>query len=157
MCICNHDPHQANRFAFDDNITSNCKERNFYKNNGQCFEDHSTCPLTFVCIWDDCPYRSWCQFSIKGFDLSLDIILDYQIRPNIIFTQQRPVIRVTIAIVTLMIVFVLLNSILSMIFFYGKKTREVGCSYYLLASSCVPVVVIIIFASKFFILIAIQM
>jgi hypothetical protein len=44
-----------------------------------------------------------------------------------------------------------------MIFFYGKKTREVGCSYYLLASSCVPVVVIIIFASKFFILIAIQM
>jgi hypothetical protein len=157
MCLCHHNLHQANCFAFGYNMTGNCNRRNLCENNGQCFQDNPTCSTPFVCVCDDCSYGARCQFSTKGFGFSLNTIFSYQIRPDISFTQQRSVIKVTTAVVSIMFVLGLLNGIPSIMTLYRKEIREVGCGYYLLASSCISIVIIIIIALKFFILIGTQM
>ena len=157
MCLCNKDLGQANCFEFVHNMTYNCQGRNPCQHNGKCFQDDPKCPSSSACVCDDCSYGSLCQFSTNSFDLSLDVILGYQIRPNISFGEQRSIIKVIISIVILMFICGLLNSILCLMTFQGKKTREVGCGYYLLTSSCISILVTIMFVLKFSILIASQM
>jgi len=156
ICICNH-LEQANCFIFDHNMTYNCKGQSLCENQGRCFQDDPNCPTSSICVCDECSYGSQCQFSTKDFAISLDIILGYQIRPHISFNQQRSAIKITTAIVTLMLICGLVSSIASIMTFQTKKVCEVGCGYYLLVSSYIATFAIIMFALKFSLLITSQM
>lgn len=157
MCICNHDIHQANCFNFNHDMKYNCKGRSICENEGRCFYDKPDCPSSLVCVCDECSYGSRCQFSTQGFALSLDIIFGYQIKPNKSFDQQRLSIKITTAIVTVMLVCGLISGICSIMTFQRKKTHEVGCGYYLLISSYASTIVFVLFALKFYLLIVSQM
>lgn len=157
MCICNQDLQQANCFEFNHNRTYTCKGRSLCKNQGRCFYDKSDCPSLSLCVCDECSYGSLCQFSTKGFSLSLDTILGYQIRPDISFSSQRSSIKIVTAVVSIMLILGILNSVLCIITFQSKKTRELGCGLYLLISSFGSAIVIIVFALKFYLLITSQM
>ncbi|CAF3950225.1 unnamed protein product, partial [Rotaria sp. Silwood1] len=157
MCICNHDLQQANCFNFNHNMTYNCKGKSLCENEGRCFYDKPDCPTLFMCVCDECSYGSRCQFSTKGFAVSLDTILGYHIKPDVSFGQQRVSIKITVTIAMIMLVCGLANSVLSIMTFQTKKMREVGCGCYLLVSSYTSAIVFILFALKFYFLIASHM
>jgi hypothetical protein len=157
MCICNADLQQANCMTFNHSMSYECEEDNPCANEGQCFRDNPTCPTLFICECDECSYGSQCQVSTKGFGLSLDIILAFHITPHRSFSQQSLVIHVTTGIVTVMLILGLVSSLLSIVTFHTKKSREVGCGYYLLVSSYISLITIIVFALKFCFLVISQM
>ena len=156
MCLCNHELQQANCFHFNRTINETCRTENLCENQAQCFQDNPNCPTPFVCVCDDCSYGSRCQLSTKSYRLSLDIILGYQIRPNVPFNQQRSVIKVTTAVVTVLVAFGLINGLLSVLTFQSKEIRRIDSGYYLFISSTVSIFVTVLFAFKFFSLIHTQ-
>jgi hypothetical protein len=56
-----------------------------------------------------------------------------------------------------MLILGLVSSLLSIVTFHTKKSREVGCGYYLLVSSYISLITIIVFALKFCFLVISQM
>ena len=157
LCICNQTFRQANCMLFDHKVNYDCESSNLCENNGKCFRDRPNCPNSFICICEDCSYGARCQISTKGFGLSLDVILGYQFRPNQSFQQQRMTIHFTTGMVTFMLIFGLINGLLSISTFHKKKTREAGCGYYLLGLSYISTIVIVMFALKFYFLLVSQM
>jgi hypothetical protein len=157
MCICSADLRHANCMTFNHSMSYDCEEQNPCANGGKCFRDSPTCPTSFMCECDDCSYGSQCQISTKGFGLSLDVILAYHIKPYRSFSKQSLVIHATTGIVTMMLIFGIVSSLLSIITFHTKKAREVGCGYYLLVSSYISLITIIIFALKYCFLVVSQM
>jgi hypothetical protein len=138
-------------------MTYDCENENPCENQGQCFRDDPNCPRSFMCICNECSHGSRCQFSTKGYGLSLDTILGYYIQPNQPFTKQRLVIHVTTVIITLILIFGFVSNIFSIMTFQTKKAREVGCGYYLLSSSLTSMITIIMFGLKFYFLLVSQM
>jgi len=157
MCICNSNLQQSNCFLFNHTITYNCQENNICENKGQCFEDYKQCPTLLKCVCDDCSYGSRCQFSTKGFEISLDAILGYHIQTNVTLSNQQLTIKMTITITTILLTIGLLNNILSILTFQSKELRGTSCGIYLLTSSITALITMSIFALKFYILIASQM
>jgi hypothetical protein len=158
MCICDHILRQSNCFTFNHSVENyDCKGENICENGGSCFHDKTKCPSLSTCTCDHCSYGSRCQFSTKGFGLSLDTILGYQIRPNESITGQRLSIKLTIVITTIMLIFGLISATLSILTFHTTKVREVGCGYYLLIASFISVGITIIFVLKLFFLMGSQM
>ncbi|CAF1407518.1 unnamed protein product [Adineta ricciae] len=156
FCLC--DLHRrANCFEFNHNITYNCHGYNLCENGGQCFQDDKICPTRAICGCSECYYGSKCQFSTIGSTLSLDVILGYQIYPNITINQQPMVIRVTIVLSSVMFSFGFIGNILSLITFQRETTRNVGCGLYLFASSIVSMIIMSIFTIKFWFLLTFQM
>jgi hypothetical protein len=102
-----------------------------------------------MCICQDCYYGTRCQFSTKGFILSLDPILGYHIKPNVPISRQPSIVKASIAIVTLMMTFELVNGLLSIMTFRMEETRAVGCGWYLLASSVASLCTMIVLLIKF--------
>ena len=157
ICICNQTLRQANCMPFDHSISYECESSNLCENNGKCFRDRPNCPNSFMCVCEDCSYGARCQISTKVFGLSLDVILGYQFRPNRSFKQQSLTIHFATIMITSMLLFGLINGLLSISTFHKKKTHEAGCGYYLLASSYISTATIIIFALKFYFLLVSQM
>ena len=157
MCICDQERQQANCLTFNHNQSYDCQDQNPCEHQGQCFRDSPSCPITFLCVCNECSYGSRCQFSTKGKGLSLDIILGYHIKPKLSFTKQPLVIHITTTIVTLMLIGGIISNLLSIFTFQSKKSREVGCGYYLLAASYTSIIIIILFALKFYLFLASQM
>ena len=156
-CICNQDLRQANCLTFNHSKSYDCEEYNPCENQGRCYRDSPKCQTLFICVCDDCSYGSQCQFSTKGVGLSLDTILGYYIKPNLPYIKQPAVIKVTTAIVTLVLVCSLANSILSIMTFQTKKALEFGCGCYLLVSSYISIIIAIMFTLKFYFLVDSQM
>ncbi|CAF1222459.1 unnamed protein product [Adineta steineri] len=156
MCICDLNRF-SNCFIFNHSMTYDCQGQNYCENNGKCFQDNLKCPVQALCICSDCHYGLRCQFTTKGFVLSLDYILSYHIKPNRSFSQQPIIIKISIAIITLMLILGLINGIMSILTFHMKKTRNVGCGYYLLISSSTSICLIIMLTIKFWQLILSQM
>ncbi|CAF4584369.1 unnamed protein product [Rotaria sp. Silwood1] len=74
MCLCDIDRY-PNCFKFDYRPAYNCLGYNYCENDGQCFQDNSTCPTSSSCFCKECYHGSQCQFTTTGFGLSLDDIL----------------------------------------------------------------------------------
>ncbi|CAF1075181.1 unnamed protein product [Rotaria sp. Silwood1] len=148
MCICDVNRF-SNCFTFNHTISHDCQGENICENNGLCFQDTLKCPLLSICVCPACYYGTKCQFSTRGFALSLDYILGYNIKPNISIHRQPFVIKISIAIVVVMFILGLINGISSIVTFQSKKIRKNGCSIYLLVSSwnslCLSIVLIIKF------------
>ncbi|UJR16910.1 hypothetical protein I4U23_003808 [Adineta vaga] len=141
MCICDQDRF-SNCFTFNRTIKYDCQDENPCENGGQCFQDNVTCPSSRICSCDDCYYGAKCQFSTKGFVLSLDYILGYHIKPNLSLSKQPFIVKLTIVIIVLMFIGGLINVILSVLTFYRKKTQAVGCGIYLFISSWISIILI---------------
>lgn len=103
FCLCNL-ARQANCFQFNHSTTYDCHGHNYCENRGQCFRDDSECPTSSTCGCPDCYFGSRCQFSTKGSTLSLDMILGYYINPNIQLNQQPMIIKIAIALTTIIFI-----------------------------------------------------
>ena len=156
MCICDSDRF-SNCFAFNSTIKYYCQGKDLCYNAGQCFQDSEVCATTFMCICEECYYGDRCQFTTKDFIFSLDPILGYHIKPNININRQPLIIKLSIAITIIMLVLGLTNGSLSLATFHLKKPREVGCGYYLFASSIISISMIIVLTIKFWHLLLSQM
>ncbi len=115
------------------------------------------CPTETICICDECYYGGKCQFSTKGFSLSLDVILAYQIHPNRPIIHQRSTVYVSIAITLLMLLINLISNTLSAMTFQPKQLSEVGCGIYLFTLSIIPLISIVILNLKLCLFILSQM
>jgi hypothetical protein len=156
MCICDSDRF-SNCFKFNHTTNRDCQNDNLCQNGGQCFQNNDTCPTAFICSCEDCYYGNQCQFSTKGYMLSLDPILGYHIKPNVTINRQPFIVKLSIGISTTMLIVGLIIGSLSVATFRLKKPREVGCGYYLLASSVTSICMIIILTVKFWHLVLSQM
>jgi hypothetical protein len=105
-----------------------------------------------MCECKECFYGSRCQFSSKGFGLSLDLILGPHIRPN----NYSLVIQTSIFIVSLLTILGLINGFLSVLTFQTKKSRNSSSGLYLLSSSITSILITIIFSLKFWLLVLSQ-
>ncbi|CAF4272302.1 unnamed protein product, partial [Rotaria sp. Silwood2] len=156
LCICDLDRF-SNCFLFNHTLNYDCQGYNYCENNGQCFQNNQTCQTKSICICKNCYYGSKCQFSTKSYIFSLDPILSYHIKPNIIFNRQPFIIKISLLINWIILISGLVNGFFSIITFSQKKTKEVGCGYYLLTSSICSICMIIILTIKFILLIISQM
>lgn len=148
MCLCTKERH-ANCFRFNHSMIYTCQVLDYCKNNAQCFQNHETCPSTMACVCADCFYGSRCQFSTIGAHLSLDVILGYQIRPHTIFVQQSLAVKVSAAIVIILVIMGLVNSILVILTVGTAACQVVGTGLYLLISSITTLVIFLVLALKF--------
>ncbi|CAF1384121.1 unnamed protein product [Adineta ricciae] len=155
ICLCDH-YRRANCFKFDHNTTYDCQGANLCENNGYCFQDYSKCPTSSLCVCVDCYYGSKCQYSIKGPSLSLDAILNYQIRSNLRITQQPTIIKVAIILSAIIFLFGFISNFLSFLTFRSKIVCQVGCGLYLFASSITAMITITVCVIKFWFLLASQ-
>ena len=150
LCLCTTDRH-GNCFPINWNQTLRCPttDATYCFNQGQCYQDHPTCPSTRLCLCDDCFFGDRCQFYAQGLGLTLDQILIYQIKIHRHFFGQKFPIQFTGMIILLIFVFGLFNGLCSSMVFSAKISREVGCGIYLFISSIVSLVLICCLTLKF--------
>jgi hypothetical protein len=156
LCLCNLD-RQANCFEFNHHVDYNCTLYNLCENGGQCFQDDQKCPTSSFCACFNCYFGSRCQFSTKESTLSLDIILGYRIRSQNQISQQPVVIKLAIALTSVMFCLGLINNILSFLTFRMKNMRTIGCGLYLYITSIISMITMIIFLVKFWFLLVSKM
>ncbi|UJR12844.1 hypothetical protein I4U23_017018 [Adineta vaga] len=159
FCLCTDFEQQrlSNCFDFNFHMQYNCLRQSVCENGAQCFQDSPTCPQKSICVCNECFYGTRCQFTTKGFGLSLDAILGYRIQPYMSFQEQPTTVQVSLILTIIMFILGLVNSILSLITFKIKKLRQVGCGLYLFGSSITSLLITIIFILKFSILLLLQM
>ncbi len=159
LCFCTGSGHQrlANCLEFDHRMKFDCLGQNACENGGSCYFDNQNCPQSSICQCSECFYGSRCQFSTKGFGLSLDAILGYQIRPHVTLLHQSLIIQVSAILTMIMFVIGIVNSVLCLMTFQGKKQREIGCGLYLLGMSITSLLAMTMFTLKFWFLIFSQM
>jgi len=156
MCICDLDRF-SNCFRFNHTEKNDCQGYNQCENGGQCFQNNETCPSKLICICPDCYYGGRCQLSSSGFMFSLDVILGYHIKPNVSLNRQPLIIKISIAISTIMFIAGFISGSLSIVTFRREKLRQVGTGNYLLISSITSILMIIILTMKFWVLVLLQM
>jgi hypothetical protein len=151
LCLCTND-HHANCMEFNPPSNFTCSVNNYCQNGGQCLQDHLTCPSTKICLCPNCFFGSQCQFYTKGLDSTLDEILGYEFKRNKPLSEQ-PMTVIMAAVITILIFLIgMINSILSIITFAQKKSHDVGCGIYLLASSITSLCIMIVLMLKFWFL-----
>ncbi|CAF0794838.1 unnamed protein product [Adineta steineri] len=156
MCVCDKNRY-SNCFEFNHNMSYNCQGYKYCENNGKCFQDNITCPSKSVCMCDKCYHGTRCQLTSTGFSSSLDVIFGYHIKPFISFTKQSQAVKITASITILMLIFSIINGLLSILTFKNESLLKVGCGLYLLTNSIISILTIIIFTIKYFQLIIFQM
>ncbi|CAF4039695.1 unnamed protein product [Adineta steineri] len=77
-----------------------CIGQNTCENGAKCFQDNLKCPQASICMCPECFYGTQCQFTTKGFGLSLDAVLGYHIRPHVALQQQSSTVQRRIVLLT---------------------------------------------------------
>ncbi|CAF1285852.1 unnamed protein product, partial [Rotaria sordida] len=148
MCICDVNRF-SNCFTFNHTLSYDCQGENICENGGLCFQHNIKCPILSICACPECYYGTKCQFSTRGFVLSLGYILGYHIKPNVLFYRQPFVIKISLIIIVFMFILGMINGTLSIAIFCKENVRQTGCSLYLLTSSCNSLLLIIVSVIKF--------
>lgn len=156
MCICNLDRF-SNCFEFNHSLQHSCQGRNLCENGAECFQDKPSCPTAWLCACQGCFYGTQCEYSSEGFDLSLDAILGYQIRSDVSFTEQFPSVRLSAALVSLIVAVGAVICIYSILIFKSKQAQKVGCGIYLFLASINTLCIVVILPLKFLLLLFAQM
>jgi hypothetical protein len=152
LCLCTSE-HHANYMDFDYRDKSfECSSKDLCQNGGQCFEDHPWCPSVTICVCQPCFFGNRCQFYTKGFGLTLDEILGYEISRNKKMSLQPLSVQLSGIVTMIIFLFGLIDSILSLLTFTDKTIQDVGCVFYLVGSSFLSLIIIILFTLKFLIL-----
>jgi hypothetical protein len=154
MCLCNLE-HHANCFKFD-SAPPKCRDNFHCQHGAECLQDDVLCPAVIMCNCTDCFFGERCQFYAKGIGLTLDDILRYEIRPNVTIYAQTNIVKWSSALTMVMFVAGLIDSVLGILTFRTKPSREVGCGLYLMASSITSLLTMSIFTIKFWFLILTQ-
>ncbi|CAF4734336.1 unnamed protein product, partial [Rotaria sp. Silwood1] len=89
-----------------------CRRNDYCMNNGKYLQDKPICPLTLICICSNCYYGVRCQFYGEGFSLSLDVILNFEIKRYVSFIEQ-PLMKKSKRIAKKIILFLIIFSIVS--------------------------------------------
>jgi len=95
---------QLKCFYFYHTENNDWQSYNQCQNGGQYFQDSEHCPSQFTCICPDCFYGDKCQFSTSDFMFSIDPILGYHIKLHVSINRQPLIIKITIAINTIMLI-----------------------------------------------------
>ena len=148
LCLCTDERH-ANCLDFDHKMTYDCRGSTYCQNEAQCFQDHPTCPSSMLWVSQECFFGSRCQFNSKGYSLSLDFILGYQIRQRLPFKQQATSVKVSLAVIVLLFVLGVINGTLSILTFQDKNARKLGTGLDLFTTSIISICVTVIFTLKF--------
>ncbi|CAF4025794.1 unnamed protein product, partial [Rotaria sordida] len=128
--------------CFIDESTFVCQDNVYCENDGICLQDRPTCPESILCVCADCFFGDRCQFYAKGIGLTLDDILRYTIRPNLTFNDQSIVIKLSSALIMIIFIAGLLNSLLAYLAFHHQNSRQLGSGMYLHLSSIVSGLVV---------------
>ncbi|UJR16921.1 hypothetical protein I4U23_003819 [Adineta vaga] len=155
ICLCTDD-RRANCFTFDYHSTFSCQQLSYCENGGQCFQNNAKCPTTAICVCPKCYLGTRCQLSIRGFNLPLDVILGYEIRPNMSFKKQSLSVQISGIITILMFTFGIVNGTLSIKTFQQKELQKVGSGIYLFIASIMSISTILIFTIKYFLVVITQ-
>jgi hypothetical protein len=139
MCLCDQERF-ANCLHFNFSSKSRCQQRSVCENDGECFPDRPSCPTSMMCVCRECYFGTKCQLTTKGFGLSLDTILGYQIRQHTSIPRQPTAVKVSIAMTTSMIFIGLISGIFSTLTFSSKNLLGVGCGFYLRALSVLSII-----------------
>ena len=150
ICLCDRTNH-VKCFNLDSSRHrcpwNNCNDR------GICVQNDYLCPTSSACLCEPCSYGTTCQFSTRGYILSLDAILGSHVRPiGTPLLQQTTVVHVTLTIVTALVVIGSILNILAIGTFSQASTQEVGCGLYLLVSALVGFFTTLILMSKMILL-----
>jgi hypothetical protein len=150
MCLCDKTNHA---YCFNLNATYNGCPWNECSQRGVCIQNHNLCPTDSLCICESCSYGSICQFTSKGYILSLDGIIGSHIKPTIknLFNQTN-VIKITFLVIILLTIIGISLNILSIGTFTVKDTQQVGCGFYLLISSIIGLLTIVMLMFKIILL-----
>jgi hypothetical protein len=100
-------------FEFDHSLTYDCGGYNCCENDGYCFQNDPKCPTPPICACGQCYFESRCQLTTKVSALSLNTILGYHIHAGTIVSQQPIIMKFSIGLTTLMLIFGFINSFLS--------------------------------------------
>jgi hypothetical protein len=152
LCLCTYD-HHANCVEFDRHNNLECSSKHSCANEGQCLQDHPTCPSAIICVCNECFFGNRCQFYAKGFGLTLDEILGYEIKHNRFLSEQPLSVKLSAIMTMIMFIAGIINGICSILTFKSKISQEVGCGMYLLSSSITSLLIVILFTLKFWFLI----
>lgn len=156
LCLCTAD-RRANCLTFDHRMQSDCQQLSFCENGGRCFQNAIKCPTAALCACPECYLGRRCQLSTKGFGLPLDVILGYQILPEVSFFRQ-PVSVINTGWITLLIfTFGLINGLLSSLTFGQKHVRVIGASNYLYIASINSLLIMVMFLFKYLLLVLTQL
>ncbi|CAF4491392.1 unnamed protein product, partial [Rotaria sp. Silwood2] len=76
LCLCENYGNQrlANCCEFEHNMKFDCSGQSGCENGARCFQDSPLCAQTSIYACPACFYGKQCQFSTRGFDVSLDAI-----------------------------------------------------------------------------------
>jgi len=107
-----------------------------------------------MCVCNKCYFGAKCQLTTKGFGLSLDTILGYQVRQHESIPRQKAAVKVSIAMITFMFSIGLISGTFSTMVFSSKNLLEVGCGFYLRTLSILSMVSASILTVKLWLLIA---
>lgn len=119
---------------FNHNVTD-CTDRNYCENGGRCLQDTQTGYLQFVCVCPECHYGLFCQLTMTQYSLTLDTMIGQEIMTDVSLSGQKPMIKITLALVIIMLVVGMTSNICSTLTFSHAHIRNVGCGYYLLVLS----------------------
>ena len=148
LCLCTKD-HHPNCMIFKHSRNFICPSNNYCAMGGQCLQDHPTCPSTKLCLCPNCFFGDRCQFYAKSLGSTLDEILGYELKRNTNLSRQLITVKVAAALTIVIFLIGMISSILSIITFSRKKSQQIGCGIYLMASSITSLLIMILFILKF--------
>lgn len=155
LCLC--DATNYTRCFNFDTVSSDC-QWNKCSSRGKCIQNHAKCPKSSSCLCEPCSYGSICQFTTNGYAMSLDAILGSHIRikPSRNIRHQSNIIRISVVILSIFIIFGISFNVFSIGTFFQSNTRQVGCGWYLLISSFIGLFTMIALIFKIIFLINVE-
>lgn len=146
ICFCTHG-NIADCFVFQ--YESEQCPTDYCQNEGRCVYHSYNGVWDFGCVCKECTYGSLCQLGTNQYVLSLDMMLAADIIEDVSITKQPILLKLTLSVVILMIIFGFISNVLSLITFYQPKTREFGCGFFLFYLSIVGQCGLLSFGGRF--------
>ena len=158
LCFCSVQRDQTGSCFIHNHTREICQKSSYCLNGGLCIENRRNGIVEFACICPSCHYYgTLCQFSLGKQGLSLDALVGLEMRTGKSFSEQSLLIKLSLAILVVMIVFGLVGNALCIITLARKKSRETGCGYYLLNMSLYNQLTLIVFGLRLIYLLNTQM
>ena len=157
FCLCERDG-MSNCFRFAHGLNFDCSAKDLCANGAQCvIERDQLCPSWTECLCQDCYFGSRCQFSTRDTLPSLDKILGYHLNPRLSIAEQSKIVKVSIALVTTLLVVSFFNNIGSLWTFQTRATLDLDGGRYLLAATITSLVLTAFLVIKFWLYIVWQL
>lgn len=150
LCFCSVQNNQTGNCLIYNHTREICQRSSYCLNGGLCIENRRAGIVQFACICPSCHYYgTLCQFSLEKQGLSLDALVGLEMHTGKSLSEQSIVIKLSLAILTTLLIVGLIGNTLSIITLARKKSRETGCGYYLLHMSLYNQLALIVLSLRF--------